>query len=66
MLVTILTVLLFALFIFVLLALANEVCVVVSAKNTLDEKLIALKAVPILFIVLVVIILLLYFGGVLL
>ena len=66
MLVTILTVLLLSLFIFVLLALANEVCVIASAKSTIDEKLIALKAVPVLFVILVVIILLLYFGGVLL
>ena len=66
MLVTILTVLLLSLFIFVLLALANEVCVITSAKNTTEEKVIAIKAVRVLFVVLVVIILLLYFGGVLL
>ena len=65
MLVTILTVLLLSLFIFVLFALANEVCVIASAKSTTDEKVIALKAVPVLFVVLVAIILLLYFGGVL-
>lgn len=66
MLITILTILLFALFIFVLLAFVNEVCIVVNSKSTFDEKVIALKAVIVMFLVLVVIILLLYFGGVLL
>ena len=66
MLVTILTILLLALFIFVLFALANEVCVIASAKSTTEEKVIAIKAVRVLFVVRGVIILLLYFGGVLL